>query len=430
MDKRVGLAAIVLCGAMAITGCSSQEETVAVNESEAATAVEVMTISEGEIENEYIYSGKVNPVQEANVYSTVAGKVGSVNFEVGDTVQEGDILFTMDKTDIQNSINQLNASIATAEANIQSAQTTLDTVNGATMQLQIENARVAMENAKLAYDNAKESYDNNKALYESGVIAKTTFDQVESAYEQAKLAYEQASTTYDITANQMPAENQKKAEDAYNIAVASRNAAQSQLASAQKSLRDADVRSPLTGVVSARNAVEGTVLSQTMAAYTVIDISSVNMEVNVSEQAINSIQQGDQVSVYIRTVSSTPYTGEVTVVSPAASQTGTYTVKIEIPNEDGSLKPGMFGEVHFVREKADSAFVLPRGAVIEQGGEQFVFVEEDGVAHQITVTTGIDNGQEVEITSGIEAGDRVVVQGQNYLDDGDRVNVTSDLKEE
>ena len=94
-------------------------------------------------------------------------------------------------------------------------------------------------------------------------------------------------------------------------------------------------------------------------------------------------------------------------------------------NADGTLKSGMFGEVNFVKDQSDNNIVLPVNSVITRNGETYVFVYENGVAVKTNVETGINNGNEIEITSGLEPNMEVVVKGQTYIDDGTPIAIES-----
>lgn len=497
MKKSLIILPLLLCFTISLNGCSQKSDTTSsVEETKTATSVEVMSVTKAIIQNDYKYSGKVKPLNEVNVLSTVSGKVDKVNFDVGDIVNKDDILFTMDTADIVNNINVLKAQLVSAEASINSAKTGLDLANGSSMKLQIEqnqsnvnnaksayenaqlnlsNAEIAMSNAEIsvnnsklnlnkaemAYNTAKTDYDNNKALFDIGALSQTVFDQYKTAFEQAEIAYNQAKLTYDqsqlsveqakvsydqaqasvsqaedaynqaqsvynITANEMPAENRRKAEDSVKVAEASRGSILAQIASSEKTLNDAMVKSPISGIVTACNVKEGTILSQgATVPFTIIDTSSVNIDVSVSEQIINSLTIGQQVDVIVSVVSQEPINAKISTINPAANNSGTYDVKIEIENSNNLLKSGMFGEVYFTREKSEDTIVVPRSSVISNDKETYVMIADGNIAKKINVTLGIDTGDEVEIIDGLEENMNIITKGQTYLSDGDSIEIVS-----
>ena len=423
MKKNYTAILIALTLAMSMIGCKAKTEEILEEPEETARAVEVITLSSESIASEYTYSGKVAPNEEANVLSTVGGKVAQANYDIGQNVSKGAVMFRMDTADVENQINVLRASLTAVEAGITSAKTNLELVNGATMQSQIENAKTALENAKLNFDNVKTNYENNKVLFEAGILSQTEMNQIQLSYDSAEVAYHQAEQNYDLVANQMPAENQRKAEDAYNSAVAQKASIEAQIKSAQKTISDATVTAPISGVITTKNIVAGTVLSQASPAYIITDMSKVKIDVAVTQQVINTLSVGQQVDVVLSAISQEPFQATITTINPVANAQGTYDVQVELNNPDGVLKVGMLGEVSFTKEKAENTIVLPRSCVIEKDNEIYVYIEENGKAKKVLVTTGIDTGENIQITSGLEEGMNVVTKGQTYLSDGDTVQI-------
>ena len=352
MKKRSGLLALICV--IAMTGCAPEEEVV---EEKSARSVETMTVSTGSISSDFSFSGTVAPSREVSVVPTVAGKVTGLGYEVGDSVGEGAVLFTVDSVDLENQLRSIEA-----------------------------NYNVT----KLQADNAKTTLESNQILYEEGVISKSEYDQLKLAYDTAEA---------NLTAIEIQKENLEK-----NIA-------------------DCSVTAPISGVISARNIEIGSFASQSSPAYTIIDLSSVKVEVGVSEQMVNQISVGDTIDVNLTAVSPEPLQGTVSTISPAATQTGTYTIKITMDNSRGLLKPGMLAEVTFVTAASDDTMLLPRDAVIDKDGETYVYIVENSTAKKVLVEIGIESGETVEITDGLTTDMQVVTKGQTYISDGEQVEV-------
>ena len=417
----VALSAMLLLGSC--SNSAPAEESSAPAEKDPVT-VQVSAVEKGDISTGLTYTGRVRPYEETVVIAMVAGKVESVAHDIGDEVKKGDVLFQLDKTDIQNNIDVLEAQLEAVQAQVRSAETGVELVNGASMQVQIMNAKSGLDQAELAYNDMKTTYANNQRLYEAGVISKSDMDKTETGMKNAEIAYNQAKKSYDLIANQMPSENLRQAQDGLAAARASLKATQAQMESAKKTLDDATVTSPIDGTVTSCGVVEGTVYSQSAGpAFLVSNMKKVYIAVSVSEQLINTLEPGQSVDVKVSTVSDSYLKGTIDKVNPAAGQTGTYDVKIVMDNADGKLKSGMFGEVRFVKEKSENTFVLPRGAVLSSGGETYVFVEENGLAKKVPVTIGMDTGEKIEVKEGLTEDMRLITKGQEFLQDGDRVTV-------
>ena len=486
--KRKAVIPCILTMCLVLTSCGSedssdveqeqeQEQLQTEQTSEGLTPVETMTVSKSNLTNNSVYSGKVEPSQSVDVSSKTGGKVESTNFEVGDQVQQGDVMFTVDQQATEDQIKNLESQLEIANQSVIAAQNNLDTVKGGqyqnqiqqlessieTANKQVENSQIALQNAELAQknaqlaldnanntlSNAQTSYDNAKILYDAGIINKNEYDkaelalkqaqfgveQAQSGVEQADLAYNQAvigydqavasldtaQSTLDLNEGQLVEDNVTKASIALDQAIASRDAIQVQLDIAQESLQDSYVTAPISGVVSNKNVKEGQMTSSQAPAYSIVNTS----KVNVAEQMINKISMGQTLDVYVKAVKNEPFTGTIVEISPVADTSGTYPVKVEIDNDDNFLKPGMFAEVYFPKESTKDTIVIPRDAVMNDGNIDYVYVVNNGVAEMVEVTTGIDDGVNIEITSGLKVGDEVITKGQTYVINGAKVNVVS-----
>lgn len=518
---------------MILSGCNKTEETA---EEVNLTPVEVQEMNNASIKKELVYAGQVKPNETVNVTSKLSGLVESVKYDVGDFVKQGDVLFTLDKKDIQDQIKQLEASLKVSDTSVESAKTGLNQVsNGGQVassrlslqsgvenagtavenakkslenaqnavdnaQKVVDNAEKAMENAQKSVDNAEKSvngasiqldnakislddiqkkYEDNKKLYDAGVISRSDFESIELArsqaqnaynqaqnaydqatitYEQSKTSYEQSQTSYEQTQiaykqsqtayeqsqiaynqavesygdakeslsifeNKTTSDNIASAQDGLNTAVASRDSVSTQLEIAKSTLNDTSVKAPISGYISAKNISETNMVSAQSAPYTIVDMSKVTVEVNVSEKIINLIKVGEKVDVVIPTIGDKIISGVIKTISPSSDTTKTYPVVIEIENSASSIKSGMFAEIHFVESEAKKAFVVPRNTVLENDKDKYVYVVEDGKAVKKVVSLGIDNGENIQILEGVGKGDKVVVNGQDYIIDGEEVRI-------
>jgi RND family efflux transporter MFP subunit len=131
------------------------------------------------------------------------------------------------------------------------------------------------------------------------------------------------------------------------------------------------------------------------------------------------------VTVIVSAVGEEPFTGTIATISPAAdSLSSTFPISIEISNSEHKLKPGMFAEAKLVLETKEGVLVLPKQAVIDSGDKKYVYVVKDNKAIQTEITTGIEDDERVEIVSGLQAGDMIVLSGQNKLQNETPVTVS------
>ncbi|MDR1066022.1 MAG: efflux RND transporter periplasmic adaptor subunit [Clostridiales bacterium] len=483
MKLKLFLAASLCCCVLSGCGASAADGALDGAQIEKPIMVEITTAEKKEIKKELPYPGQVKAAEQIPIMGKLSGKVDQVFFKTGDAVRAGDVLYTIDLSDIEDSIKSLEAQVAAADAAIRSARTGVDLAGGSQTQSQILQAsggvqqaetavkqaessveqsklaisqrELALDQAQTAYDSTFKSYNDSKTLYESAAISRTQFEQTETALknaeigvEQARSALEQSKQAYDSAAtaasqaqnsyNQAvesqkitdlaPGESARRARDSLAQATAQKNSLLVNLESARAKVTDASITSPIDGVISSRNIEPGTMISPSAAAFTIVRADIIEARVNVTETLVNGLAVGQKFPVYISAVRSEPFTGEIVTLSPSANEaTSTFEVRLSVDNKENLIKPGMYAEVIFVRERAENAVVIPRGAIVVENDRNYVYVmENDNASKKIEVNTGVDNGSEVEILTGVEPGTSVIIRGQAYLRDGSLVKIDSD----
>jgi RND family efflux transporter MFP subunit len=183
--------------------------------------------------------------------------------------------------------------------------------------------------------------------------------------------------------------------------------------------------SPITGMVTARNYDEGDMYSGQMPLMTVMQITPVQLKINVSESFYSKVKTGMPVDVKVEVFGDEKFIGKVTLIYPIIDErTRTFGVEIKVNNMNSKIRPGMFARVKMNFGNAKHV-VVPDMAVIKQSGsaERFVYVYADGKVSYRKVELGQRLGAEYELLSGLENGETVVLSGQSKLNDGVEVEV-------
>lgn len=359
---------IVILSTLLLSGCGKTKTVTA--QPEKIINVETQKIEKQNFTLKTTLTGKIEPIQEASISPKVPGKIEKVNVEIGDYVKQGDILFKLEQEDSQLHVDQAQASYELALANLKKTQEQTN--------------------------NAVENYNRMKALYEQKVISKQQFETAE---------LNASATNLDIVKAQV-----KQSEIA--------------LQTANKAFADAIVTSPISGFVTFVNVNKGEFASNTAPAVTIANINPVQIKTSVSEYLINKFHKGDSVDVLIKSARSTPFKGKISALSPApAKNTMTYPMKVTIDNNDSIVKPGMFAEISIISDKRENVLSVPSQSVVIKDGNPTIFVIKNNKAQIKYVTLGLDNGEMVEIKSGLQAGEIIVIKGQNYLENGDNIKV-------
>lgn len=156
----------------------------------------------------------------------------------------------------------------------------------------------------------------------------------------------------------------------------------------------------------------------------IVNMDTVKVLVNVIEKDLSKIKKGQRAKIKVDAYPEKVFNGKITLVSPTINpMTRTASVEITIPNLNHSLKPGMFAETEIILGKKEDAILIPAYAVLEQSEDKKVFTVEDGKAVLQVVELGIDQGDLVEVKSGLAPGDSLIVAGHHRISSGDSVRV-------
>jgi len=239
---------------------------------------------------------------------------------------------------------------------------------------------------KVDFEKAKKDYERYKALFAQGAIS-------ESQLETMRLAFEVAEAQFIVARRQ------------YN---------------------DTQIKTPVSGVISARDVDLGEMVQPGMVVANVVNISSLKVEVNVPEKDVFKLKERDSVSVTTEVYPNVAFDGVIKSISAKADKVHNYPVEITLKNSNAHpLKSGMFGRVHFLSVRDKVGLVLPRAVLIGSIKEPEVYVVENGVAKLTKIEVGGTSGTNIVVTSGLREGETVVLSGQQNLRNNIAVKVVS-----
>lgn len=370
----------VLIISLGLAGCSPKEEVAAPEEKR--ISIEMAKSELRDIVLQTGISGTFKASETVDVASKAMGKVVAVNISEGQRVTKGQVLFRVDSQSVQSAIKNAQSALDSAQA------------AAATSQLSVDRAQEQ-------YDNALINLERTRQLYEAGAVPLTQLEQAELAASPVNL--ELAKAQY------------------YQSQVAVANASRS-LADARTNLTDYTVTAPISGVVTKVNVNAGNVISGGPAV-SISNLSVLSLETNVSENLINYFSVGQQVDIAIKSAENISVIGTVAEILPPVDGSLTYPVKINVQTPPAALKAGMFGEIQIATDSRMNAVAVPSDALVIKDGNTIVYTVRDEKAQSMDVTTGLDNGEYVEITEGLDSGVDIIVKGQNFVDDGSLVTV-------
>jgi HlyD family secretion protein len=400
--------------AFLLSACGKKQEA----EVASPPTVQVTSVTQNTIRRMVRGDGVLFPLDQANVVPKITAPVSKFYVHRGDHVRPGQLVAELENKDLVGAATEAKTAIDVAESNLRATE-------GSTIPEAVVKAQTDLEAARQARDSAKKVLDSREKLFKDGALAGRQVDESRLAFVQAEGQY-QAAEEHLKTLQGVGKEEQSKSA-----------AAQVQTAKAHYESQEAQVAysrvvSPITGVVADRPLNEGDIAGPGMPLLTVMDVSSVVARVNVPQADAPFVKVG-QTALITQTDNAEQTEGKVTVVSPSTDpNTTTVQVWVQMVNTGERLKPGTTVHASIVTEEYKAASLVPAAAILpgEEGGTAVLTVTSDSIAHHRAVKLGIREGNQVQILSGVNPGDEVVVVGGLGVDDKTKVKVITTAVEE
>ena len=183
------------------------------------------------------------------------------------------------------------------------------------------------------------------------------------------------------------------------------------------------ITAPISGVVASRSIKSGNFVQINSPIIRIVDASRLEATLNVPEREIAKLKPGQAVGLAVDALPGKQFTGTVDRVAPVVDNgTGTFRVVASFPG-DGELQPGMFSRLNINYDQRADALVVPRTALLEDGGEPAVYVVRDGKAQRTVLKLGYNDAGWVEVREGLKPGEQVVIAGKAALREGSAVQV-------
>ena len=374
--------------------------------------VQVVKVQPGEMKTFLTVTGLVEPEETVRVNAKIMGQVKEVLVTEGEEVKKDDILIRLDD-------EQIHLQIAQAKATLDSAQASLEKVKAGARPQEINQAEAAMQQSKINLDSAEENYLRMEKLLSEGAVSQQQFDQAKGQYEITEAQYRAAKERYELVKEGASQEDIRSVE-------AQVRQTQSTMEIAESQLRNTVIRAPVSGKITGISVKTGEIVSSAVPLLSILDISELYLKSGISEKDIASVQIGQEADILIDAFPQEIFSGEViskgAIVDPVSK---TMEIKIKIINPHIYIPPGVFARANILIEKKPDALVIPSTALTRRTEGLFVYVLDGDVAERRAVVTGITQGNQVEVTEGLQLDEIIVSSGNVTLEEGDRVRVTN-----
>jgi HlyD family secretion protein len=379
--------------------------------------VEAAEVSRGEIRQYLEDTAHVILKEKQTVFIEGTGRIIDINADVGDAVGEGDMLLTLDKTDLELQLKDAEAKIEAAKAQLKGTEL----INYAN---RIELARAAADQARISHDLAQRDFDKAKKLHESGAISEDEFDKAQDAYKAAVVALDAANLQLADVKQGAPEHVKNSYKAQLEQAVVYRE-------TILRNLQKQEVRAAMDGVVIERLIEEGSLVVPSTVAFIIGDVNNLELEADILTDDIGKVKAGNEVEISGKAIRDAVLKGRVVKIAPAARTVASslgisqrrVPVTIELTGSSDLLKPGFDLDIKIITQEKKDVLIIPDSAVFDYMGESCVFAAEDGKAVLKKVEKGIESGDLVEITSGLAEGEKVVLNPDNSLKDGMRIRM-------
>jgi RND family efflux transporter MFP subunit len=361
---------------------------------------------------EYVSAESVlTPQTQAAIVPKISAPVKAFFVQRGAHVSQGQLLATLEHADLDASVRDTHGAMKQADA-------AYVTTTKAGVIEDLQKAKLDLAQAKANLEVAQNIFNARDSLLREGAVPRRDFETAQAGLVQAKAAYDIAEQHLNSLSSVSQTATIQNAEGA-------RESAQGKYEAAQAALGYSEIRSPIAGVVTDRPLFAGEMANAGQPIVTVMDVSTLIAKIHLSPQQATALKLGDEATVNIPGEEA-PARGEVTLISPELDAgSTTLEVWVSVPNRDGKFKVGTSVHVSVSSRTVKNAVSVPNEALIatKSGDPAVMVIGPDGVASQKAVKTGISDGHDTQILSGVAAGDQVVTKGAYGMDDGTKVKI-------
>lgn len=425
----------------AVLGCAKAgSPTGADSEETAAIRLAVVRPERKTITRTVRQPGQIEAFQEAPLYAKVPGYVSRFLVDIGDRVEgpcvdasgsiteRGQLLAEVAIPELKEELGQKHALVDQAKAEVTQARAALKVTRAALKpaEEQVEQARANQQRAEADYAKWESEYRRVVKLAETKAINSKLVDEEREALAKSDAERRHAASLKEAAVARIDELEAavEKAEADEAAALARQEVAEADFARIAAMADYQRIEAPFHGIVSQRNVDVGHFVQPAEAArarplFTIVQTNVVRIFVDVPEADAALVDRGDHAALHVPALEKKQFAGSVTRTAWALNpQTRTLRTEVDVPNESGELRPGMYAFATITLAESPDALVIPASAIRVENGKAVCFCIADGKLVQKTITLGLKSGKEVEVTSGLAADDLVVEKPTAELIEG------------
>ena len=377
-------------------------------------SVKVAKAEKGSIAAQITAVGTIWPREKADVGAKISAPIKKMALLKNKVVRVGEVIAVLESRDLQAQRNEAVAALNEARANERSI------VTGTIPKTNAEDQKALMD-ARAKVNNARAIYQRRAALYEKGGLSKKELESSQLELTTAEDELRLQEQTVALRAKSLNPNDRA-------LAAARTAQAQQRLATLDAQLSYATIRSPITGIVTDQFQYEGEFATAGGKLVTVADTSTVIVKAPFADTVSADLKAGDPATVMPTDFSAEEMKGQITLLGRSSDPANrTVEVWVTLGNPGGRLRANGAAQVTVFANSKNDAIVVPASAVILESSNAnegtVMVVDAQNIAHETKVTTGIRNGDQIEIVEGLQGGETIVIEGNYALADGTKVEI-------
>ena len=426
-------------------------------------APKTTSLKTGELDERVTASGTVQPTDEKSIFIELSQTVDQVYAEVGDKVEEGQLLVTYDiaddKKQLEDKVKSAQISLSNANIELSSLSQSADGTKLIDLKSAVSTAQKALDDSNKSYtDNetditdAKKDVDYDEQMLALGGVSQSDYDDAVKKYND--LVNNRATLKSAISNNELTLEkaqlalsngqsplNDTSTKESYEKQKNTVASAQMALEEAQTNLSKLSeaTYSPIAGTITQSSAVAGQMLTDSTAIMKIADLTQLDVLAYVSEYDISKVAVGQEVELTTDGIEGVTYHGHVTKIEPSAQSQSTISgsetvvpVLVHMDDNDDLIKPGFAFDMEIIVKDVSDANYVPVSSVMKDSTNStyYVFkVGSDNKLKKTTVEIGVTNDSYMQVTSGLEASDVILESPDSSTKDGaDLMNYATTVK--
>lgn len=368
-----------------------------------ASRLRIAEVSRGTLIRDAAVNGRVVAAVSPTLYAPAISTV-TLKIHAGDTVKKGDVLAVLDSPDLSNELAREKASLEQLEAEVARQRILAEK--------QKLVARRDADEAEVARLGAERILQRTERGYKAGAIAEVEYLRAQDALKSAQIRSKQAAQASGLEIADVGLELKTRLSQLERQRLT--------VADVQRRVDELNVRAPVDGVIGTLSVADCAVVAANTALMTVVDLSQLEVELEIPESYADDLGLGLSAEVSIGAIKAT---GKLSAISPEVVRNQVLARVRFDGKQPAGLRQNQRVSARILIEEKPNVVMLPRGPFVEDGGGRFAYVMDGDIAVRKPVQLGATSVNAVEVLSGLQPGERVVIAGTDSFDDAERVSI-------